>query len=117
MIEALAREHLPKNDPHAKDVGPAIDDVAARLLRRHIGDFALQDSDLCRRFSGRRFGDAEVDDLHFAVVSDEDVVRADVAMNDAERRAVVIRELVRVVQPRERVGHDLGRDVRVEQIG
>ena len=45
-------------------------------------------------------GDAEVEDLHRAVVGDEDVVRRDVAVDDVERPPVEADLLVRVVEAR-----------------
>ena len=54
----------------------------------------------------RRLGDAEVDDLHRAVVADEDVRRRHVAMDDVERLLVVALALVRVVQTRRGRRHD-----------
>ena len=49
-----------------------------------------------------RARDAEVDDLHHAVPRDQDVLRRDVAVHDAERLAVLVGLAVRVV---ERLGH------------
>ena len=54
----------------------------------------------------RGLRDAEVDDLHVAVVADEDVRRRHVAMDDAERLAVGAALLVRVVQPAAAPTHD-----------
>ena len=59
----------------------------ARRLRRRVG----------------RLRDAEVDELHLAVVRDDDVVRADVAVHDVERLAVEVAQFVCIVQPREHV--------------
>ena len=43
----------------------------------------------------------EVDDLHHAGVREDHVLRRDVPVDEAERRAIVVGELVRVVQPGE----------------
>ena len=63
-----------------------------------------------------RLRDAEVDELHLAVVGDEDVVRAHVAVNDAERAASVVTKFVSAVQSRGSIGDDARRDERVERL-
>ena len=60
---------------------------------------------LVRRVQG--LGDAEVHHLDLPVVGDEHVVGRDVAVDHVEVGAVVVGELVRVVQARERVAEDL----------
>ncbi len=61
-----------------------------------------------------RLRDAEVDDLHRAVVEHDDVARRDVAMHDLERIAVEVAQLVRVMKTRRRVGHDSRGEERIE---
>ena len=58
----------------------------ARLLGRHVRDLALEHAGARLERRVHRLRDAEVDDLHLAVVGDEDVVRGHVAVDDAERR-------------------------------
>ncbi len=53
-----------------------------------------------------RLGDAEVDHLDDAVIGDEDVLRAHVAVDDVDRRSVEIAQVVRVMEPGERVAQD-----------
>ena len=50
--------------------------------------------------------DAEVEDARDAVDADEDVLRRDVAVDDAERLAALVRRLVRRVEAVERAAHD-----------
>ena len=55
--------------------------------------------------------DAEVEQLHDAVVGDEDVARADVAVDEPDRPPVTVARLVRVVQPLRRLLRQRGRDL------
>jgi len=98
LPERNARQHLPHHDPGGVDVRPAVDLLAEHLLGRDVADLTLEES---RARVGRRvprLGDAEVEELDLTVEGHEDVARRDVAMDDAQRRAVVVGELVRVVQ-------------------
>jgi hypothetical protein len=100
LEEALAREGLPHHDAEAPDVRALIVlSVGRRLLRRDVGELALHlprprldELRACAR-------DAEVEQLHLAVVRDVDVAGRDVAVDDVERRAVEVLERVRVLQP------------------
>jgi hypothetical protein len=85
LPEALARRGLPEQHAHREDVGAAVDALAARLLGRHVRDLALEHAGARLRGRVERLGDAEIDDLHLAVVGHEDVLRGDVAVHDAER--------------------------------
>src|SRR6185312_153837 len=101
LEEAPAREHLPENDAGREDVRPPVDVlVAARLLRRHVRELALELPGARRRELARGARHAEVAQARATVHADEDVLRRDVAMDDAERVAVVVLELVRRVEPR-----------------
>jgi hypothetical protein len=84
---------------------------AAQLLGRHVGELALELALL--RLVGetqRGLGDAEVHDLHDAVVADEEVLGTHVAMHEAEGRTIVAAELVDGVQTRTGLRHDSSRD-------
>ena len=72
--------------------------MAQQLLGRHVAGAPLEHAGLGLERRVARLGDAEVDDLGVAVEGDEDVVRADVAMDEAERAAVEAAELVRIVE-------------------
>jgi hypothetical protein len=114
-IEPLLREQLPEDDPHAVQVGAAIELRPAGLLGGHVRQLPLHHP----RLGGGgdvvgELGDAEVEDLHLAVVGEEQVVRADVAVDEAERVVLEIAQLVDVVQPAQRVGDDQGGDARVD---
>jgi hypothetical protein len=113
----LIRGRFPEHDPHGVDVRTAVDRFAGQLLRGHVVHLALDHAHLGVTRRSAHLGDAEVEQLHPAVVGDEYVLRAHVAMHDLERGAVEVRELVRVVQPGERFAdhfeaHGQGEPVR-----
>ena len=85
-------DHFVEHQADAPDVGAVIDRLAARLLRRHVGDGSHHDAlpraghrGHVRLVRGRRshLGEAEIEDLHVTARSDEDVGGFDVAVDDA----------------------------------
>jgi hypothetical protein len=87
-----------------------IDGLAARLLRRHVAELAGQD--LRSLALTARARDAEVDDLHEAVLRDEQVRGRDVEVHDRERLVRVLRALgpalrVEVAHARRGLAHQL----------
>ncbi len=88
------------------------------LLRRHIGELALELA-AARRLVDltEGLGDPEVDDLHRAVSADEDVLRRDVAVDDRERSPAVVGQLVRGMEAGGGVGGDARGDRRRERFG
>ena len=115
LPHAPAGERLPEHHARGEDVGARVDLLPARLLRRHVRDLAFEDAGarlLCRV---RGLGDAEVDDLHLPLERDEHVLRAHVAVHDAERRPVEVGELVRVLEAGEQLAEDLQLHVRRER--
>src|SRR6185312_9501811 len=91
---------LPEHDAQREDIAAAVERLAADLLGREIRRLAL-DHARARGFAVVvGLGDAEVDDLDVTVEADEDVLRADVAMDDVERRARhLVLEAVGVMEP------------------
>ena len=90
---ALSREHLVEDGPERKLVGAEIDRPAARLLGRHVADGPEHDSrprGLAHRFrSGEagvagldELGQAEVENLHEAVLRDHEVLGLQIAVDD-----------------------------------
>ncbi len=92
------REQI-EQDTGGEDVRPSIHFVAAQLLRRHVGDLAL-DLAGARRLDQPTcgLGYAEVHELGHALVRHQHVVRRYVTVHETERLAVVVAELVRCVQ-------------------
>src|SRR5205807_410970 len=93
----------------------SVDRAPERLFWGHVLNLALEDSGLrVGRVAGLGFRDPEIDELYDPLGAYQDVVRADVAMNDAQRLAARVFQLVRLVQPctgvREDAQDDAGRD-------
>ncbi len=95
----LAGEHFEDDATECPDVGARVDRLAARLLWRHVGRRAEDDSRLSHR-GGRdrrgvvglgleawglveRFGETKVQHLHRAVLTQLDVRGLEIAMDDA----------------------------------
>ena len=114
--QAGAGQALPQRDAEAEDVGAAIDRLALDLLRRAVAVLALEHAGDALLLLGAA-DDAEIEQLHDAVVGDEDVARADVAVDEPDRLAVTVARLVRVVQALRRLlcqrGGDLDRHAAV----
>jgi len=99
-------EHLAQDRAEAEDVGARIDGRAVDLFRRHVcrraGEALAQFvAPGLRPVRGRlQDGDAEIEDLERAVGGDEEVVRLDVAVDDAllVGRGQPARQLQREVQ-------------------
>ena len=85
---------------------------SSELLGRHVARLALDDAGVGDLDARRRLRDAEVDEPRDAVGAHEDVLRRDVAMDDAERRAVLVARLVRRVEAEEHRLGDRGGDLR-----
>ena len=98
LEQAAAGQHLVKHDAARKDVDAAVDVVATLgLLGRHVGVLALHGAALGRLGRlAQRLGDAEVEQLHAALVRQHDVRRRDVAVDHAQRVAAVVGQAVRV---------------------
>jgi hypothetical protein len=116
--EAMHGQHLPEDDPQRVHVGALIDVVAERLLGRHVAELALERAGLGALARRRRLGDPEVDQLDVPGARDEHVLRADVAMDDAEQATAVVGERVRgleAIGDAHRDPHrELGREAALE---
>ncbi len=101
-----SRRRFPEHDADGEDVGSPVDALGQKLLGRHVANLAFDDPRI--RFVTRvlELRDAEIQNAYFALDRNEDVVRRHVAMHDAERRPVVIRELVGVMQTVQRFAKD-----------
>ena len=78
-----AREDLVQHHPHRVDVAARVELIALHLLGAHVVRRADDEARLGHPFL--RLGhprDAEVHQLHLALVVDEDVLRLDVAVDD-----------------------------------
>jgi hypothetical protein len=104
--EALSRERLPQDDAHREDIATPVERAARELLRRHVGELPFDLRVLRFLPTAGRLRDAKVEDASNAVSADEDVLRRDVAMDQAERFAPLIGRLVCGVEPLECVADD-----------
>ncbi len=105
-------EDLPEDDAERVEVASPIERLAARLLGRHVAELALEDALLLGEEARAR--DAEVGDLHRPLEREQDVLRADVAVDDLERLTGLVLLLVRVVQALRGLGDDPGADPAAE---
>ena len=74
-----AGDHLAQHHAEAEHVGARVAGLAARLLGRHVGRGPARG-----RLAAEHLRQAEVEDLHLAVVAEEHVPRRHVAMDHAE---------------------------------
>ena len=110
--ELLAGEQLPEHGAGGEEIGPAVDGLEARLLRRHVRHLAAQHAGPRLARARGRLGDAEVDHLGLPVVGEEEVVRRHVAVDEVEQLPVLPAQLVGGVQALGRVGADAGAQLR-----
>ena len=81
--QLLAGEQLVKNQSHGKDIAAGVERTPCHLLRRQVRELAFQHPASRFGILRDRLGDAEVHDLDVAVVRNEHVLWADVAVDDA----------------------------------
>jgi len=103
LEEPAAGDHLPDHHTHRPEVGATVDGLCHELLRRHVGQFALEHPGACGFVLGGRLGDAKIEHLGHATHGDKEIRRGHVAVHDIERGPVVITEFVRIVEPGEAV--------------
>ena len=95
MEEPSHGEHLPEHDAERIDVDASVDLAAGELLGGHVSELAFEPGagvGHVEAVSGLR--DAEVDDLHLAARAEQDVLRADVAVDHLQELTGVVAGLV-----------------------
>ncbi len=97
---APSRDELVEHDAEREEVAAPVERLAARLLGRHVRVLAAQDRRVFASAQAALVGarDAEVGELHVALVAEEDVLGRDVAMDDLHRAAVVAPAAMRVIE-------------------
>ncbi len=94
MEGAFAGQHFIENGSEAKDVGAIIDGLAAHLLGRHIAGGADDHAGIGTVGDRRgiaigfsltmdQFGQSEVQNFDAAVFGEEEILRLEIAVNDA----------------------------------
>ena len=102
---ALAGDQLVQTQPGRIQIAAAIDHAVFRLLGRHVEKLAQNDAGVGLRRVEGRLGEAEVDHLHLALVRDEHVLRAHIAVHQADLVFVVVALAVRVGERVEHPAH------------
>ena len=109
----LSRQRRPHDGPDGKQVRPRVARLSTELLRSHVG--GLSHGDLigfdCLSL-GCKPSAAEVGQASRAVHPDEDVLRRDVSMHQAQVPALFVGNVMHVLQPAQNVqenGDDDGR--------
>ena len=94
----MPAEHFIEHGTESKDVGSLVDAIATGLFGAHVVEFSLNRTDL--RFGRGAFClcNAKIDELDFAFFRDANILRIDVAMDDAEWLAVVVGHSVGIRQ-------------------
>ncbi len=115
------REQLVEHDASGKDVDAVIDAGAARerrldLLGSHVAKLALHLARLGGLEAVTRAGDAEVDHLHLTRHRQQDILRADIAVDDAGRLAALVTLRVRSLEAFEDLAHDVAGKERIEAL-
>jgi hypothetical protein len=110
LVEPTAREQLVEHHADREQIRARIDNLAAGLLGRQVAELAHRGArlDVAVRLHVR---DAEVAEDDAAVERQEHVVRRDVAMHEAERRARLAHRLVDGLEPLEQLVDDEHREV------
>ena len=92
---ARTAQRLVEDDAHRPEIRASIHRLTERLLRRHIGRFALHGARCCGEpglaldpIAMRWFRDTEIREFEVALQVQKDVRRADVTMHKARRLAV-----------------------------
>lgn len=101
---APSGDELPEHDANREQVATTIG-AAFELLGRHVSERAGHRRGLCRR-NDTRTCEAEVAEPSDAVASDDHVLRRDVSVHDAERRARFVGRFVNGGEALEHVAHD-----------
>ena len=115
VVEALfTGEQLEQHQRERVEIAARVDAPLVRLLRRHVLRLPLHHPDLRLGRPAHRLGDPEVEDLHVALVGQQDVVGREIAMHELQRPPRFVLGAVRVLEPEQHVDRDVHRERRRE---
>ena len=106
-----SQRQLPQHHAQREHVGAAIDRPAGELLGRHVRDLAQHRAGRSPRQLVLGVRDPEVGELDVAGAREEHVVRADIAVHQAQRATLQIARAMRVIDGACDLGDDVDRDV------
>src|SRR5207302_932338 len=112
---ARTREHPMEHAAEREDVSPAIDREAHHLLRSHVASLAFNEADPRLLEAASSVRDPEVGELRLAFEREQDIARADVAMNDRERTSFSVARGVNVSERFADLDRDGERDLARER--
>src|SRR5204862_367532 len=107
---------LEEHGGQGEDVGALVDGPSPGLFGRHVLQLALERAGLRVRGLRGRLGDAEVAELDVAVLGDEDVLRRDVAVHQAEVAVLEVALAMCVVERRGDFRGDEERQLHVQRV-
>jgi hypothetical protein len=97
-----AGQELPQDDARRVHVGATVDELAPRLLRRHVRHLAVDDAGGGLFQLQRRASQAKVGQLDLAIEADQHVGRRDIAVNQLD-----VAEVVGVVKTSRQLASDV----------
>ena len=114
MEERRPGHELVKEHPEREEIAAPVERAARELLGRHVRQLALHRAGARAGEPALGLRDAEVQDLHRALVGHEEVRGGDIPVDDLERSTLPVRKPVDVLEPvadlRDERGRDAGRD-------
>ena len=105
LEEVPSQQEVRQHHPDGEKVGTLVGDLKIGLLGAHVIGLAGDDFAFLVGQKAARLGHAEIGQLHVALEGDHDVFEADIAVDDAQRLAVLVGLGVRVGQA---AGHAAG---------
>jgi hypothetical protein len=107
LPKTLAHRQFPQHDSDGEEIRTPIHGKPATCSGAMYASLPFMSREGLGCVRARELGDTEVDHLHHALVGDEDVLWADVAMDDAKWATREIPKRVDVVKGRQHIADDL----------
>lgn len=110
--ESSVAGHLVEDDTEGEDIGRGFDGLSGDLFGGHITEPPFEHTGAGAVFLGGGFGDAEVDDFDDTVEGDQEVVGANVAVDDAEGATHFVGGAVGIMESGGGLGDDASEEVK-----